>query len=151
MRLYPEKWPIIKNEATTENFGIVEIIGKGEGLRTKKNFSKGELVFSFSGFLIPWRTLYTLEVSPILHIEDPYVMGKVIHSCDPNMLCDMQKLSFIATRDIESGEILTMDYETTESILFRRFTCNCGSENCRKIIAGYLEVGKSRPLYSVVE
>ena len=145
MRLYPEKWPVIKNEATTENFGIVEIIGKGEGLRTKKSFSKGELVFSFSGFLIPWRTLYTLEVSPILHIEDPYVMGKVIHSCDPNMSCDMKSLTFTATRDIESGEILTMDYETTESILFRRFTCNCGSENCRKTIVGHSVIEKPTP------
>ena len=137
MRFYPEKWLPIKDEATKDRFEIVETDEKGKGLKTKVSFSEGDLVFAFTGVAINWRTLFTLQAKPFLHIEDPYVMGRVLHSCNPNMSCDMETLKFYAKRNIEAGEFLTMDYDTTEEKLFQEFECNCGSENCRGTVTGY--------------
>ena len=146
MRFYPENWPVIPCEATTDKFEIVNIDGKGKGLKTKVPFRTNDLVFSFSGVILQCRTLYTLEYSKVAHIEDPFVMGRVLHSCDPNMRCDMQRLEFYALRDIEAGEFLTMDYETTESHLFREFDCSCGSSLCRGKIRGSKFAKNQKPL-----
>lgn len=56
------------------------------------------------------------------------------HSCDPN--CGIKdRLKIVAMRDIEPGEEITIDYAMMESSDYG-FECNCGSENCRKIVTG---------------
>ena len=40
-------------------------------------------------------------------------MGKILHSCDPNMYCIMENFTFIAKKNIKAGDILYMDYEQT--------------------------------------
>lgn len=110
----------------------------GEGVKALRAFGRGELVFRFDGTLLSHQTLFTLQKRKHLYIEDPYVMGKVLHACDPNMAVDMERQTFHATRDIRTGEFLTMDYETTEDVLFNRFHCRCGSGICRGLIAGRL-------------
>jgi hypothetical protein len=37
-----------------------------------------------------------------------------------------------------AGELLTMDYDETEDILFRAFQCCCGSTRCRGTVGGRL-------------
>ena len=71
-------------------------------------------------------------------------MGKVLHSCDPNMRCDMQTLTFTARKDIAPNTSLTMDYDTTEEVLFRPFDCCCRSPLCRGYICGYGSEAQSR-------
>jgi hypothetical protein len=90
----------------------------------------------FTGKVDNELSLYSLQITAGVHIHDPYFMGKVIHSCDPNMSCDMKTFTFTAIKDIYQGDFLTMDYETTEDILYRSFVCNCGSKNCRRLIRG---------------
>jgi len=136
VRFYPTEWPVIKNEATPDKFEIVRNDSFGEGLRTLVPFKKGDVVFAFSGVVIPFQNLYTLQYRHNLFIYDPYVMGKVLHSCQPNMSCSMYVREFIAKRDIAVGELLTMDYEQTEDELSRAFECHCGAVDCRKYISG---------------
>lgn len=44
---------------------------------------------------------------------------------------------FFATRDIQCGEQLSFDYETTEYEMQTPFECKCGSSECRGWISGF--------------
>ena len=136
-RFYPAKYAPFMHEPRRDQIEIVQTGDKGEGLVARVQFQKGDIVFAFTGDLISYQTLFTLQVERGKYLHDPYVMGKVLHSCEPNMSCDMSTLTFTALRDIEAGEYLTMDYETTEEELFRQFHCCCGSPSCRGAIRGY--------------
>ena len=135
-RFYPDFYPNFEYEPTKKLFQIVKTNDVGEGIISLANFSAGEVVFKFTGVLLNKITLYTLQLDAVYHIHDPFFMGKVLHSCDPNMQCDMITQTFSAIKDIKKGDFLTMDYETTEDELFRPFECKCGSPNCKKIIRG---------------
>ncbi|HKO95857.1 MAG TPA: SET domain-containing protein-lysine N-methyltransferase [Pyrinomonadaceae bacterium] len=56
------------------------------------------------------------------------------HSCEPNAFMKIQNdhILFIALRDIEPGEEITIDYETTLHSNKKR--CSCGAPSCRKTI-----------------
>ena len=137
LRFYPADYPSFDHEPTRDRFEIVQFEdGQGEGLISKTVFQPGQIVFAFTGDLLREITQYTLQVSPGLHIHDPYVMGKVLHCCDPNTHCDMERLVFTAVKPIYPGECITMDYDQTEEVLFRAFECCCGAPNCRGMIRG---------------
>ncbi len=136
LRYYSQLCPPFLYEPTRDRVEVVGAYGKGEGLRSVVPIKKGEVVFRFYGPLVHEQTLYTLQHSPGNYISDPIVMGKVLHSCDPNMSCDMSTQTFTARRDIAAGDFLTMDYESTEDELFRAFQCGCGAANCRGFIRG---------------
>lgn len=142
-RFYEGRCAPFAHEPTRDNLAIIESDSKGEGLTTLKAIQQGDVVFRFWGPTVSEQSLFTLQQAPGIYIEDPLVMGKVLHACDPNMTCDMQTLTFTATRPIKAGEYLTMDYDTTEDVLFRSFTCRCGSPNCRGPIQGRLAQGKT--------
>jgi tyrocidine synthetase-3 len=137
MRLYPDFVPPFLNEPSAENFKIVTNAENGEGLVALVPFRAGEVVFSFTGIFLTEQTLHTLQFLPGHYVHDPFVMGKVLHSCEPNMACDMETRTFTALRDIKAGEYVTMDYETTEEVLFRPFHCGCASSRCRGLIRGH--------------
>ena len=136
-RFYPAKHMPFTNEPLRNQIKIVRTGDKGEGLVARIRFESGHVVFAFTGDVIAHQTLFTLQIERGRYIHDPYVMGKVLHSCEPNMRCDMRTFTFYALRDIEKNEYLTMDYETTEEMLYRQFHCCCGSPSCRGIIRGY--------------
>jgi tyrocidine synthetase-3 len=138
-RMYPDWYPNIKNEPTYDKFCISNIDQMGEGLKTLVEWKKYDIIFQFIGIILPFQNLYTLELNENQFIYDPFVMGKVLHNCDPNMIVDMSTCTFYATRNIEPNEFLSMDYETTESHLFREFDCECGAYNCRKHISGKIK------------
>lgn len=136
-RYYHKLCPPFLNEPTRDKVQVVRTHdGKGEGLISLVDVAEGEVVFRFFGPVQSEQSLFTLQQAPGHYVSDPLVMGKVLHSCDPNMACDMSTLTFTARRDIKAGEFLTMDYETTEDELFRSFTCGCGAETCRGAIRG---------------
>jgi tyrocidine synthetase-3 len=135
-RFYPDFYPRYSYEPTRDRFSIIPSGEKGEGMISLVDFEPGDIVFRFMGLLSEEITLFTLQMGPGAHIHDPFVMGKVLHCCDPNMVCDMDTRIFTAVKPIRSGDYLTMDYETTEDQLYRSFNCGCGAENCRGFIAG---------------
>jgi len=73
------------------------------------------------------------------------------HSCTPNCSTEdwqidgENKIGIIAVRDIEAGELLTIDYTKSGKILDQRWSCNCEMENCRygKKAAKASEVAKN--------
>lgn len=133
-RFYPDSLPPYPLEPSTEDFAILDLGAVGQGVVTLKPFHQGEVLFVFSGFLTTEISQFTLQVSKGVHIHDPFFMGKVLHSCDPNTYCDMERRMFTALRPIASGECITMDYMQTETELFKSFVCNCGADHCRKVI-----------------
>ncbi len=135
-RFYPNFYPRFENEPTKNRFRIITTEDSGEGIISRVSFKPGEIVFRFAGVLMQDMTLHTLQLSPGNHLHDPFFMGKVLHSCDPNMICDMSTQTFTAVKEIRKGDFLTMDYETTEDELYRSFDCCCGAPNCRGHIRG---------------
>lgn len=135
-RFYPDFYPSFPDEPLRDRFQIVTTDNEGEGIISLASFRKDETVFRFAGIMLDDITLYTLQLRTGRHLHDPFFMGKVLHSCEPNMICDIDARAFYAVRDIKPGEFLTMDYETTEDVLYRPFECHCGSESCKKYIVG---------------
>ena len=137
LRFYPDIYKPFPNEPTRDSFSIHRFEnGVGEGLVSHKEFLPGQIVFAFTGEIVNEITQYTLQVMPGLHIHDPFVMGKVLHSCQPNTDCDMERFEFIAKKVIKPGDLISMDYDQTEDVLFKAFECSCGCPECRGYIHG---------------
>lgn len=111
----------------------------GYGVYSKKTIGRGSLVARFSGTIIHDVVQHSLQIRPGIHIHDPHFAGLLLHSCNPNVMLDMQDFTIWAIQDIEPGEALTMDYASTEDHLFKQFKCLCRSENCRLWISGRKE------------
>jgi uncharacterized protein len=138
-RFYPDHLPVVPNEACWDDFCVLDVDGKrGQGVLALRDFSQGSVLFRMNGTLTTEMTLHSLQMAPGLHLDDPYIAGKVLHSCEPNSWLDVETRIFFATRDIAAGELLTMDYDETEDVLFRAFQCCCGSPSCRGTVGGKL-------------
>ncbi len=137
MRIYPSHLSPVSLEPQIEDFCVVDVDSEfGQGLLVLRSFQQGETLFRMNGILTSELTLHSLQLAPDLHMDDPYVAGKVLHSCAPNSRLEVATQLFIANRAIEAGELLTMDYEETEDVLFRPFMCCCGEAECRGEIVG---------------
>ncbi|MCG8473515.1 MAG: SET domain-containing protein-lysine N-methyltransferase [Desulfobacterales bacterium] len=112
---------------------------KGFGLFTRRLFQKGEQMARFTGEVLNEIKLHTLQISPSKHLYDPHFVGYLLHSCDPNVELNMKTLTMRALKDIAPGEALTMDYASTEDVLYRQFACACKARKCRQWITGRLE------------
>lgn len=140
MRFYPDFIPPFAHEPTTDRFEIRFIgDGVGQGVVALASFEPGDIIFRFTGTFSNEITQFTLQVTEDLHLHDPFFMGKILHSCDPNAHVDMATRTFTAVRAIRPGDFVTMDYAQTEARLFKPFQCACGSANCRGWVQGYLE------------
>ena len=132
-RFYPDHFPVVPNEARWEDFRVLDVDGeRGQGVLVLRDFSQGSVLFRMNGTLTTEMTLHSLQMAPGLHLDDPYFAGKVLHSCEPNSWLDVETRIYFATRDIAAGELLTMDYDETEDILFRAFDCCCGSPTLQR-------------------
>ena len=136
LRFYPPETRPFAGEPSRRDFAIRPAGSRGEGLVALRAFAPGESVFTFTGDLVPHITQFTLQMTPDLHIHDPYVMGKVLHHCAPNTRVDLEHRTFVATQAIAPGDFVTMDYYQTEDVLFKSFTCRCGAPQCRGAITG---------------
>lgn len=150
-RFYSNVCPPFPHEPTRDRFRIIHNDVVGEGVIALVDFEPGDIVFTFAGPILDHQTLFTLQVEPGVYIEDPLVMGKVLHSCDPNMIADMSRRTFWACKPIRANDYLFMDYESTEDELFRGFSCACGAEHCRGSIRGrrFLDPNHAQFIHSV--
>lgn len=142
MRIYPSHLRRVSREPSSRDFRVAEVdADRGQGVVVLRRFRRGQTLFRMNGVLTQEMTLHSLQMAPGLHLDDPYFAGKVLHSCAPNARLDVETRLFIAERDIEPGELLTMDYDHTEDVLFRPFWCQCGAEGCRGEISGRQRAG----------
>ncbi len=70
----------------------------------------------------------------ILWDSNPVNWAPQNHSCHANTF--YEGLNVVALRDIHEGEELTLDYASFIDESMEPFACQCGSENCRKIVFG---------------
>lgn len=138
--LYPDLFMVGDGYPTEDDFTVTrQEDGKGLGVYARRLFGRGYRVCRISGTVVHQVMQHTLQISPDSHLYDPYFTGFLLHSCDPNCFLDMQRFELWAIKDIHPGEALTMDYASTEDILFKQFPCLCGAPNCRKWITGRRE------------
>ncbi len=122
----------------------------GRGLFTIAYIGKDEIVAVKGGHIIDRKTLREqitprlghveiqiddgLFIAPVTDEERELSMLYSNHSCDPN-LGVRGEITFVAMRDIQSGEELTHDWATTDDDDYS-VQCACGAPICRKILTG---------------
>lgn len=139
-RFYPDSIPPFYGEPTKQDFSIDEVSNRvGVGVKAKRNFRRGDALFSFRGDIVSELTQYSLRIFDGVYLDDPHFMGRVLHRCEPNAHADMTTKTFYALRDISAGEWVTMDYRQTESVLYKDFVCNCGPLKCAAASQGLIQ------------
>ena len=126
---------------------------KGRGLYTKKEYKKEGIVLYIEGNYLPYPTRTSIQIGD-KHIES-WDGGHINHHCDPNTEIRIHDdfigknshnqnypslvALVVAKRDINIGEEITFDYETTEVELAEPFECNCHGRWIRGKIHRYQE------------
>jgi len=119
----------------------------GKGMFAKEKVNKGDIVFIKGGHILKREQIFTSDtINSYLPIGDDYfIAAKNLeeeaaiklydnHSCDPN--CGLRgEITFVAIRDIEVGEELTVDYAFIDNEDYE-FVCACAAENCRGKVTG---------------
>lgn len=76
-----------------------------------------------------------LFIAPLSAADVPANMLNLNHSCDPNVGVRGQ-IAFVAMRDVDAGEELTIDYAMIDGDADERMDCACGATACRGVITG---------------
>jgi len=143
---------IARHERKRKKYSLKPNAISGYGIYAKCSIKKGMVIFK--GEEIPQRLVskkyvdqHWTEAEKLNFKKYAYPMGKDIyllwshlpqdwapqnHSCESNTA--FQGLDVIATRDIEQGEELTLDYTLFLDGEAASFECTCGSINCRGTI-----------------
>src|SRR4030095_4867254 len=122
----------------------------GRGLFARREIAKDEIVAVKGGHIVDGKTLrekVTPRLGPVeIQIDDDLFIAPVTdgerelsmlysnHSCDPNIGV-RGEITFVAMRDIRSGEELTHDWAMTDDDDYC-IECKCGAPNCRKTLTG---------------
>lgn len=123
----------------------------GLGLFAVEAFTAYELVAVCGGIVMRTEELETVSVAfphfqtQAVQVADGFYLTSTSltaiddaerfnHSCDPNVGVKGQTI-VLARRDIQKGEELVFDYDTTD-IGSAVFECQCGGVACRKTIDG---------------
>jgi len=103
----------------------------GEALHARRAYRVGDVVFRFEGGeLRSRRDQHTVELRNGRHLFHP-VLAMTAHGCEPNCCVDLHNRLMVVVRPTAIGEVITFDYETTESWFSHPFWCLCGSRRCR--------------------
>ncbi len=138
--LYDSLIPWEEGHPMSDQFAVVDTGDeRGRGLTSRVSFQKGSLVARLSGIITSHVTINTIQITPTLHFHDQWFCRFMLHSCDPNLAIDVSVLEARATRDIQPGEYVTIDYRATEDVIEYQFLCNCRAENCCGWMHGRLE------------
>jgi hypothetical protein len=109
---------------------------KVRSLIARQDFKRGDVIYQIPSEKISDKpNRFTVQMSRDLHTE----VGKLSalnHSCDPNVLLDMERMLVIANRDIQADDELSFFYPSTEWEMAAPFICLCGSPRCIHVVAG---------------
>jgi uncharacterized protein len=120
---------------------------EGRGLFAKEPIRKGEVISVRGGHIITRQVEKKIKkpdgywgypiadefvLAPLNAHEVESVMMFLNHSCEPNVGI-LGQIIFVAMRNIDSGEELTIDYAMFGADK-KPMRCNCRSSNCRGLI-----------------
>jgi hypothetical protein len=122
----------------------------GRGLFATSDIARDEIVAAKGGHIVDRKTLRekiaprlgpveiqindNLFIAPVTEEQRELSMLYSNHSCDAN-LGMRGEITFLAMRDIRTGEELTHDWATTDDDNYS-IEGKCGAPNCRKTAAG---------------
>jgi hypothetical protein len=115
---------------------LIKSENKVKSLVTKQAFEEGQILSA-----IPKENLYrkpdryTVQIARDLHTEVAH-LSALNHSCDPNVILDIERMLVVARKNIKAGEELTFFYPSTEWEMAAPFICLCGASNCIHVVAG---------------
>ena len=102
------------------------------GVLSMDIFRKDSIVYEFEGEVIDEPTRTSIQSYDDIHLEDDLKIATFInHRCKPNTRVEKlrkkrgRKIRFIALKNIEIGEEISFNYNTTEYKLSHPFKCNC--------------------------
>lgn len=121
----------------------------GQGLFCKPNavIKKNEIIIIKGGYELHRSEMSSNLIDSYLPIGDDLFLAArnkdeelcvklfINHSCTPNVGM-LNAKTFIALRNIKSGEEITMDYAFVDNEEYS-FACHCGNPNCRQTITGF--------------
>ena len=103
----------------------------GRGVFPKRSLNTGKQIAYFEGYEIDCQTAYSLTFGN-KRIEPTGILKHLNHSCSPNAW--FQGRWLMASREINPGEEITIDYFATEPNISHHFHCDCMSINCKVMI-----------------
>lgn len=114
-------------------------------LITNRRILKNEVVFVLQGEFTDHPSKYSIQIGEGRHLEplpdDLSDVSSLIrffnHSCDPSTFLNLEDLTVRALRDLEPGEEVTFNYNTTEYDMADPFKCHCNAGNCVGYIRGF--------------
>lgn len=99
-------------------------------------------VLTIDGPVVAVPTRFTVQVGEREHVDAEAgtdgshpIWRFLNHACEPNTRLVGRTL--FARSDIEVGDEVTFDYDTTEWDMAAPFPCRCGAASCRGVIRGY--------------
>ncbi|KAL7702032.1 SET domain containing protein [Lotmaria passim] len=142
--------PEVRAEATANGFVIpcpcplVEVRANGamgQATFAARTIPKGTRFFKVSGLVLPFPTVYTIQLERGRHLQFADGAQCLAHSCTPNVRimidAESRSLDCLALRDIQAGEVIAFNYLTTEWDMSTPFPCLCGGANaCYRRIHG---------------
>lgn len=117
----------------------------GKGLFAKTDIKKNEAIFSVRGRIIKddkyyagsyykwgprWLTIGKNKWISCLRTNPWWYIN---HSCKPNAGLRGRK-TVVAMKNIKKGNEITIDYSITEDDPSWKMRCDCGHDNCRKVV-----------------
>jgi SET domain-containing protein len=131
---------LVPHEIRRSNFGE-------RGVYATESIPAGTHTVVFGGFVTQGRQFrqlpehrqrHSLQIGEDLFLACGPTLNDgdfVNHSCDPN-LGFVSEITLVALRHIGSGEELTFDYATCDSLPYDEFECECASPICRVKVTG---------------
>jgi uncharacterized protein len=133
--LYPFKPKLGEGYPSSQHFEVVRT-GTGASIRTRVAFDSRVCIANISGYALSERRQHTLQLSSRIHLYDCWFSGLFLHSCKPNVFLDLHYLEVWTLHEISAGTQLTIDYASTEEVIYKQFACTCHEINCRGWITG---------------
>ncbi len=131
---------LMKNEDLSENQPTYQLIRKkvGSGLSALKAFHPDDIISPIQWInRQPTPTRWTVQCSDDEHGNLlPVELRYINHSCQPNVVFDVDANVVRAIRPIAAGEEFTFFYPSTEWSMDEPFDCNCGAAVCLGRITG---------------
>jgi SET domain len=112
---------------------VREADGKGLCVFATERISPGQMIGYYDGVETIADTMHTVHFEE-KKIDGTGILRHLAHSCDPNANFKDKQRWLYATKDIDAGAEVTIDYLHTEPTISEPFLCKCGSPNCRGMI-----------------